>query len=78
MKAYTNQYVRETRSKLEVTAIKKVSCPECGAEIDAADDVMLKEILSCPDCGLELEVTKIEDDKVELQKIFIEKEDWGE
>jgi lysine biosynthesis protein LysW len=39
---------------------------------------MLKEILSCPDCGLELEVTKIDADKLELQKILIEKEDWGE
>jgi alpha-aminoadipate carrier protein LysW len=63
---------------LEVTPIKRVSCPECGAEIQAADDVMLKEILSCPDCGLELEVVEIQGDKLELQKIFIEKEDWGE
>ncbi len=63
---------------MEVTTIKKVSCPECGAEIEAPDDVMLKEILSCPDCGLELEVVKIEGDKLELQKILIEKEDWGE
>jgi alpha-aminoadipate carrier protein LysW len=63
---------------LEVTVIKKVSCPECGAEIQAPDDVMLKEILSCPDCGLELEVVKIEGEKIELQKILIEKEDWGE
>jgi len=66
------------RSKLEVTVIKKVNCPECGAEIQAPDDVMLKEILSCPDCGLELEVVKIEGEKLELQKILIEKEDWGE
>ncbi len=65
-------------SKLEVTVIKKVNCPECGAEIQAPDDVMLKEILSCPDCGLELEVVKIEGEKLELQKILIEKEDWGE
>ena len=63
---------------MEATAIKKVNCPECGAEIQAPDDVMLKEILSCPDCGLELEVVKIESDKLELQKILIEKEDWGE
>lgn len=56
----------------------KVSCPDCGAEIDTPDDVMLKEVLSCPDCGLELEVTKIDGDKLDLQKILIEKEDWGE
>ena len=55
-----------------------VSCPECGAEIDAPNDVMLKEILSCPDCGLELEVAKIEGQSLELKKILIEKEDCGE
>ena len=77
MKAYRNLQVKKS-SQLEVKAIKKVSCPECGAEIVAPDDVMLKEILSCPDCGLELEVVKIEADRLELQKILIEKEDWGE
>ena len=55
-----------------------VSCPECGAEINAPNDVMLKEILSCPDCGLELEVAKIEGQSLKLKKILIEKEDWGE
>ena len=34
--------------------------------------------MNCPDCGLELEVTKIDTDKLELQKILVEKEDWGE
>jgi alpha-aminoadipate carrier protein LysW len=58
--------------------ISLVSCPECGAEINAPNDVMLKEILSCPDCGLELEVAKIEGQDLELKKILIEKEDWGE
>ena len=53
-------------------------CPECGAAIEAPDDVMLKEILSCPDCGLELEVVKVDGEKLELQKVLIEKEDWGE
>jgi alpha-aminoadipate carrier protein LysW len=65
------------RSK-EETIISKVSCPECSAAIEAPDDVMLKEILSCPDCGLELEVVKVDGEKLELQKILIEKEDWGE
>jgi alpha-aminoadipate carrier protein LysW len=62
----------------EATTISMVSCPECGAEINAPSDVMLKEILSCPDCGLELEVAKIEGQNLELKKILIEKEDWGE
>lgn len=57
---------------------KKITCPECGAEYEAPEDVMLKEILTCPDCSLEVEVTKIEGDSLEYRKIVMEKEDWGE
>ena len=57
---------------------KKANCPDCLAEIEVPDDVMAGEILSCPDCGLELEVASIEGEKIELQKLAIEKEDWGE
>lgn len=53
-------------------------CPECDAELKAPEDVMLGEILSCPDCGLELEVKQIEGDRLELQELEIEGEDWGE
>ncbi len=56
----------------------KVTCPDCEAEIDVPDDAMVGEIVSCPDCGLDLEVEKIEDGKVQLKRIVIEKEDWGE
>lgn len=56
----------------------KVICPDCAAEFDVPDDVMVGEIVSCPDCGLDLEVEKVEGNNVELQKIAIEKEDWGE
>jgi len=56
----------------------KTSCPDCLAEIDVPDDIMVGEIVSCPDCGLELEVEKAEGQAVELQKLAIEKEDWGE
>lgn len=56
----------------------KVICPDCAAEFDVPDDVMVGEIVSCPDCGLDLEVEKVEGNTVELQKISIEKEDWGE
>jgi alpha-aminoadipate carrier protein LysW len=47
-------------------------------EIDVPDDVMVGEIVSCPDCGLELEVKSNENSKIELEKLSIEKEDWGE
>jgi alpha-aminoadipate carrier protein LysW len=47
-------------------------------EIDVPDDAMVGEIVSCPDCGLELEVKGNENGKVELEKLSIEKEDWGE
>ena len=53
-------------------------CPDCEADIDVADDAMTGEILSCPDCGLDLEVKTISPQTVELEKLAIEKEDWGE
>jgi alpha-aminoadipate carrier protein LysW len=58
--------------------MKKIKCPDCGADIDVPDDVMLNEIVACPDCGLELEITKIEGDKLSYQRVVVEKEDWGE
>lgn len=56
----------------------KATCPDCLAEIELHDDVVVGEIESCPDCGLELEITSIESGVIELQKLAIEKEDWGE
>ena len=56
----------------------KVTCPDCMGEIDVPDDVMVGEIVSCPDCGLEIEVKSNENGKIELEKLSIEKEDWGE
>mgnify|MGYP002153772462 FL=1 len=53
-------------------------CPDCEADMKIADDAMVGEILSCPDCGLDLEVKRIEGQTVELQKLAIEREDWGE
>jgi len=56
----------------------RVVCPDCNAEFNIPDDVMIGEIVSCPDCGLDLEVVKVEGSNVELERIAIEKEDWGE
>lgn len=56
----------------------KSICPECLAEIEIPEDALVGEIVSCPDCGLELEVESILGEKVKLQKLVIEKEDWGE
>ncbi len=53
-------------------------CPDCAAEIEVPEDALVGEIVSCPDCGLDLEVVKVEGGSVELQRISIEKEDWGE
>ena len=53
-------------------------CPDCGAEIDIPQDVTLGEIISCPDCGLDLELITLEGENVELQRILLDKEDWGE
>jgi alpha-aminoadipate carrier protein LysW len=56
----------------------KVSCPECAAEFEAPNDVVVGEIISCPDCGLEIEVSEINGDKVILKSAEVEGEDWGE
>lgn len=56
----------------------KTTCPDCLAEIELPDDVVVGEIVSCPDCGLELEIMSVKSGEIELQKLAIEKEDWGE
>ena len=56
----------------------KATCPDCMAEIELPDDTTVGEITSCPDCGLELEVESVENEKIVLQKLIVEKEDWGE
>ena len=61
-----------------VNPMAMARCPDCEAEIEVAEDAMIGEILSCPDCGLELEIEKVDQEAVELQKLAIEKEDWGE
>ena len=53
-------------------------CPDCEAEIEVPDDAMIGEIVSCPDCGLDLEVVEIDKSTMALERISIEKEDWGE
>jgi alpha-aminoadipate carrier protein LysW len=55
-----------------------VLCPDCDAEIEVPSDAVIGEIVSCPDCGLDLEVVEIEGSAVKLDRISIEKEDWGE
>ena len=53
-------------------------CPDCDAELDVPEDVMVGEILSCPECGLELEVKQVDGEHLELQELVIEGEEWGE
>lgn len=51
-------------------------CPECGAELELADDVEEGEIVVCPDCGVELEV--LSTGPVTLGLAPEVEEDWGE
>lgn len=53
-----------------------VSCTECAAEINLAEDTEVGEIIVCPDCGVDLEVTSLDPAQVELAPM--EQEDWGE
>lgn len=55
---------------------KPVVCPECGAVIKLADDVMVHEMIQCAGCGVELEVTNLNPIKLELAPEV--EEDWGE
>ena len=56
----------------------EIVCPDCSAEFEIPEDVIVGEIISCPDCGLDLKVAKLGKGKVEIERVSIEKEDWGE
>ncbi len=51
-------------------------CPECGAEMELDENIMVGEIVVCADCGVECEVVSL--DPVELALAPEEDEDWGE
>ncbi len=53
-----------------------VSCPECAAEIELAENTEVGEIIVCPDCGVDLEVIGLEPAAIQLAPM--EQEDWGE
>jgi len=56
--------------------MSKVTCVECGAEIELEENVEVGEIIVCPDCGVDLEVVSLDPAVVELAPM--EQEDWGE
>jgi len=75
---YSIEPPKPEKRKVKQIMNKKISCPECGAEFEVPDDLMLREVVTCPDCGLELEVKEISEDHVIVEKIILEREDWGE
>jgi len=58
--------------------LKFVVCPDCDAEINVPDDVVVGDLISCPVCGLELEVKSVCGDCVEVEELQLDGEDWGE
>ena len=56
----------------------KIECPECLAEIEVPDDVIVGEVIECPECGAELEVYEIKEGQVKVRVAAAEEEDWGE
>jgi alpha-aminoadipate carrier protein LysW len=58
------------------TAKTTAECPECNAEIESVEGVLMNEILTCEDCGAELEVTSTQPFQLELAPEV--EEDWGE
>jgi len=58
--------------------VELAKCPDCDAQLEVPENVVVGEVLSCPECGLELEVKKINGNQLELRELAIEGEDWGE
>jgi alpha-aminoadipate carrier protein LysW len=56
--------------------MNNVSCIECAAEINLAENTEVGEIIVCPDCGVDLEVVSIQ--PAAVQAAPMEQEDWGE
>jgi len=71
--------ISTANSDLQVK-INIARCPDCDSELDVPCDIEEGEILSCPGCGLELEVKNASsgDERIDLQELTIEGEDWGE
>lgn len=63
---------------MEQSQRRTVLCPECLAEVEVPEDVLVGEVLDCPDCGIELEVCEVSDKGVEVRVAEISGEDWGE
>lgn len=42
------------------TDIKKIICPDCGAEIIRPAEMAVGDILECGECGTEVEVTSLD------------------
>ncbi len=57
--------------------VKKVACEVCGTEFDIPDDVVDGELVSCPTCGQKYQVV-VSSSNIQLKKIEVEAEDWGE
>ncbi len=59
------------------TMPKRVTCEICGTEFDIPDDVVDGELVSCPTCGQKYQVV-LNTGVLQLKKIEVEAEDWGE
>jgi len=68
----------ENSSAVQMPASIKAKCPDCDVVLEVPSDTAKGEIISCPGCGLELEVKEVRRDKVDLQEMTLEGEDWGE
>ena len=56
--------------------MKTTTCPECDADIEVSDDIVIGEIIPCSECGVELEVMAT--NPLELETAPEIEEDWGE
>jgi len=54
------------------------TCPECYANLEISDDVVVGEIITCHECGVELEVVDTGSGMITLKVAEAMDEDWGE
>lgn len=56
----------------------KLNCPNCDAELELPEDIMIGEIISCPECGNDYEVYSVNGKEIKIKEAEPVEEDWGE
>jgi len=55
----------------------KLECPECYYEL-LIDDAEKDDVFECSDCGTPFTVVDVSEDKIQIQPVIFDEEDWRE